>query len=80
VIAGLGLATMFDLRDLAACGSGDANDERDAAGEVAQRQPVWMTRVAGAVALFIGGYIIVHDRPARNDSAPSGRRWATISR
>jgi hypothetical protein len=59
VVAAFGLGVMLDFRGLAVWGSGDRNRKRDASGEVIQRQPVWVTRIIGAIALAMGIYMIV---------------------
>jgi hypothetical protein len=59
IVAVFGLATALNFRGLAVWGSQDENGWRDASGEVIQRQPVWVTRIVGAIALAMGLYMIV---------------------
>jgi hypothetical protein len=59
VVAAFGLATALNFRGLAVWGSQDQNQWRDSSGKVIQRQPVWVTRIIGAVALAMGLYMIV---------------------
>ena len=59
IVAVFGLATALNFRGLAVWGSQDQNRWRDSSGEVIQRQPVWVTRIIGAIALAMGIYMIV---------------------
>jgi hypothetical protein len=59
IVATFGLATMLNYRGLAVWGSQDPNRRRDASGKVIQGQPVWVTRIVGAIAFAMGIYTIV---------------------
>jgi uncharacterized membrane protein len=59
IVAVFGLATMLNFRGLAVWGSQDQNRWRDSSGKVIQRQPVWVTRIIGGVALAMGIYMVV---------------------
>lgn len=59
VLVAIGLALVLNVRGFAVWGSGDSNNMRDSSGRVKQRQPVWITRVVGALAVIMGVYTIV---------------------